>query len=418
MTHNKKLFINLSITIFIIFIITTITTLIYEFTHLENHVKEKAITSSKIVGNQYIIRNTIGHEQNKRDFTLEIEETFENFNIHLFKIKDMHQKSIFDFTSKKYKDIESNIKNHKHSINIHTENHIKISIIHDSILDMYYIDLKMPWKINDNMGELHSFYNATKDVNDIYEGWMDKIIEVGIICLLILISIYPIILLLQKDLLIINKQLSQTNISILKILGNAIAQRDSDTNSHNYRVTLYSLLLGEKLNISNKELKDLIQGSFLHDIGKIGISDNILLKPSKLTKDEFKTMKKHVIIGADIIKECELLESSKDIILYHHEKYDGTGYFEKLKGKEIPLNARIFAITDVFDALTSTRPYKEEFSFQEAKNIMIKESGKHFDPILLETFFDIIFNFYEDVKSNNSEEYLSKLLNKKIIQYY
>ena len=416
MIYRKKLLINLSVIMILIFILTSAVTIFYEFTHLEQHVKDKATNTSKLIANQYLSNKMTMIEEDKKFVE---NEFFKNLNFYLFKLHDANNKALISFQSKHYLEIKENIAQHKHFLSIHEDDSIKILLTHDHIDNIYYIDTKMKWKHQNNKeGTLHSFYNASEDISNIYKEWLNEIIKIGIVCVLILLAIYPIILLLQKDIIHKNQQLSKTNIEILKILGNAIAQRDSDTNTHNYRVTLYSIYLAEKLNMSTLEIKNIIQGAFLHDIGKIGISDNILLKNGKLSEEEFEEMKKHVIKGTDIIKDCKLLEPAKNIILFHHEKYDGTGYFKGLKNNEIPISARIFAISDVFDALTSQRPYKEAFEFEKAKYIMIQESEKHFDPKLLELFFQIIPKFYEEINQNNTEEYLSTLLQKKIYKYY
>ena len=130
----------------------------------------------------------------------------------------------------------------------------------------------------------------------------------------------------------------------------------------------------------------------MHDIGKIGIPDSILLKPGKLDADEWKIMKKHAEYGADILKgsDSRLIKLSERIARYHHEKWDGNGYPYGLKGNDIPIEARIVALTDVFDALTSNRPYKKAFSVDEALNIIRKESGTHFDPNIVNVFIEIL----------------------------
>ncbi|MCD4744135.1 MAG: HD domain-containing protein, partial [Desulfobacteraceae bacterium] len=138
---------------------------------------------------------------------------------------------------------------------------------------------------------------------------------------------------------------------------------------------------------------DIYQSSILHDIGKVGIKDSILLKPGKLTEEEFETIKHHTIIGGDAISSIELqikvrsfLTLARDIAYSHHERWDGSGYPKGLKGEAIPLSARITAVADVYDALTSERPYKKAFSHQKSMDIIISDSGKHFDPNIIEAF--------------------------------
>jgi putative nucleotidyltransferase with HDIG domain len=175
----------------------------------------------------------------------------------------------------------------------------------------------------------------------------------------------------------------------MEVLGSAIAKRDSDTHLHNYRVTLYAIRLAEALNMNDEGIRNLIIGALLHDVGKIGIPDAILLKPARLTPDEFEIMKTHTQCGVEIIGKSLWLKNARDVIEYHHEKFNGCGYPKGLKGVEIPLNARIFAVVDVFDALTSRRPYKEPLPPTEAIAILRNGSGSHFDPALVESFIPI-----------------------------
>jgi HD-GYP domain-containing protein (c-di-GMP phosphodiesterase class II) len=181
-------------------------------------------------------------------------------------------------------------------------------------------------------------------------------------------------------------QLSCANIGMLEVLGSAIAKRDSDTSAHNYRVTIHAIHLGKTLGLDNNNMSSLIKGSFLHDIGKIAISDTILLKPAKLTFEEFEVMKTHVLHGSEIISKYEWLKDADDVVLHHHEKFNGDGYPHGLKGEKIPLNARIFCLADVFDALTSKRPYKDRFPIDLSMEIMTAGAGSHFDPELFRVF--------------------------------
>jgi len=201
------------------------------------------------------------------------------------------------------------------------------------------------------------------------------------------------------------------------LTGNAIALRDSDTNEHNYRVTIYSILLAEQLNIAKDDMQNLIIGAFLHDVGKIGISDTILLKNGKLTSDEFDIMKLHVQKGMTIVKDNIWLEKGKDVICSHHEKYDGSGYPKKISKYDIPQIARIFSIVDVFDALTSKRPYKEPFSYQKAIDILKESSGSHFDPTILDIFIKISDKLYHNI-STEFQQQLKDELDSLITKYF
>ncbi len=211
------------------------------------------------------------------------------------------------------------------------------------------------------------------------------------------IALYPFIIRLNNELKKFSHILALTNVGMLKVLGSAIAKRDSDTNIHNYRVTLYSVRLGEKLGISNIDMQGLIKGAFLHDVGKIAISDTILLKPGKLTDEEFEIMKTHVSHGEDIISGYPWLKDAEDVVRCHHERFDGSGYSCRMVGRDIPQNARIFAVADVFDAITSRRPYKEPFSFEVSVKIIQDSQGSHFDPVIVCLFKECAEKLYAEI---------------------
>lgn len=210
--------------------------------------------------------------------------------------------------------------------------------------------------------------------------------------------------------------LQDSHIETLKVLGRAVAKRDSDTDSHNYRVTIISVRIAETCGLEAETIQSLIKGAFLHDVGKIGIRDDILLKPAKLTDGEFDTMKHHVPHGLDIVNRSAWLKDAIEVVGFHHEKFDGSGYGKGLSGKEIPINARIFAIADVFDALTSKRPYKEPFSYNKAMDILEEGRGAHFDPDLLDRFKTISELLFVELAGCDHEELTVSLDN--IIQMY
>ena len=170
------------------------------------------------------------------------------------------------------------------------------------------------------------------------------------------------------------------------------------------------------MNLPPEVLPALIKGAFLHDVGKIGIPDTILLKPGRLDEKEFIIMKQHVDLGIALIKKIPWCDDALAVIGFHHEKFDGSGYPNGLKGDEIPLAARIFAVIDVFDALISMRPYKEPFSFQHAIESIRDGSGRHFDPIIVTTFYEIAESIWNDVANKNIDE-LEKLLREAVIPY-
>lgn len=235
--------------------------------------------------------------------------------------------------------------------------------------------------------------------------------------LLIFVMILPLIYTQYKSLVKSKNQTLEANVSILLSLGNAIAKRDSDTNEHNYRVTYYSIKIAESMNLSKQQIQALVKGAFLHDIGKIAISDTILLKPSKLTNEEFEIMKTHVNHGVDIIKNVKWLQDAIAVIQNHHEKIDGSGYPNGLKKDDIPIEARIFTVADVFDALTSKRPYKEAFSSQKSFLIINENINTHFDSEVVSIFQKIYQRLCSDIK-NLSQEELKILLIKNTYKYF
>jgi len=187
-----------------------------------------------------------------------------------------------------------------------------------------------------------------------------------------------------------NWRLEQTYLFMLKQLGRAADYRDNETGMHVVRVGNYCKLLGLASGILESRAESLMYASMMHDIGKIGITDNVLLKRGRLTDEEFEIIKRHPEIGSDIIgdHDAEVLKMAKEISLTHHEKWDGSGYPKGLRGEEIPLLGRIVAIADVFDALTCVRPYKNAWPIDKALELIANESGKHFDPTLVKHFLN------------------------------
>jgi putative two-component system response regulator len=188
----------------------------------------------------------------------------------------------------------------------------------------------------------------------------------------------------------------------------AAEYRDEDTATHIKRISYYGRMLSEKLGQSESFVETMFYASPMHDIGKIGIPDSILLKPGKLNDEEFEKIKSHTVIGAKILSNSTsvFLKSAETIALTHHERWDGTGYPQRLKGEEIPLMGRIMNIVDQYDSLRSKRPYKPGFSHEKAFEIIVKGDGRtkpeHFDPTVLDAFiqmrdeFDKIFEGYRD----------------------
>lgn len=254
---------------------------------------------------------------------------------------------------------------------------------------------------------------VSEAVSNIYE----VLLFIVLILILFILIIYPVIYFSHTSLKdSINKEI-QNNISTIKTLGNTIALRDSDTNEHNYRVTLYSIKLAEYLEISKVKIGELIIGAFLHDIGKIGITDSILLKNGKLTDEEFEIMKQHVNKGVDLLEGNEWLMQGIDVVKYHHERVDGKGYPFQIKEHDIPIIARIFAIVDVFDALTSVRPYKKAFTYEDSIKILQKGAGSHFDKEILTLFIKMSKAIYNEIQTKDIKK-LREILSDKLIYYF
>lgn len=189
--------------------------------------------------------------------------------------------------------------------------------------------------------------------------------------------------------------------------------RDNETGAHVRRIGMLSEILARALGWNQQQLEDIRLAAAMHDIGKIGVPDHILLKPGRLTSDEFGIMKRHTVIGADILGRSgiPLLNMARDIALSHHEKWDGTGYPHQIKRDDIPLAARIVTIADVYDALRSKRPYKPAFSEETTVDIMISESKERFDPKLFDTFLALRgeFNRVYDEVQDGDISYLESL---------
>ncbi len=186
------------------------------------------------------------------------------------------------------------------------------------------------------------------------------------------------------------QELESTRLQVIYQLGRAAEFKDDDTGTHVIRMAHYSRLLAEAAGLGSDRVELLFKASPMHDIGKLGIPDAILKKPGKLTDEEFDVMRKHPAIGAGIIGKqgSELLECARITALTHHEKWNGSGYPRRKQGDDIPIEGRIVAIADVFDALTSNRPYKQAWTVERTVEVMTRDAGSHFDPGLLPRFFE------------------------------
>ncbi|MDP2839876.1 MAG: HD domain-containing phosphohydrolase, partial [Syntrophales bacterium] len=283
-----------------------------------------------------------------------------------------------------------------------------------------YVMVQVPLKTTgrETDGYFEGVYKADpRTMAEIKSRILLSLLQVVVIIFFTALAIYPIVLFLNRGLIRMTGDLYRANVGMLKVLGGAIAKRDSDTNIHNYRVTIYAVRLAETIGLKRENIAGLIKGSFLHDVGKIAISDRILLKPGKLTDEEMAIMKTHVHHGVDIVGHYGWLKDSADVVRYHHEKFDGSGYEAGLKGHDIPINARIFAVADVFNALTSRRPYKEPFALEEAMRILMEGRENHFDPALVDSFAGIADSLYEEI-NGAGDKLLEDTLDELIDRYF
>jgi putative two-component system response regulator len=187
-----------------------------------------------------------------------------------------------------------------------------------------------------------------------------------------------------------NAQLLNAYEATIEGLSHALDLRDRETEGHSRRVTGLTVKLAQALHMSDEEITHIRRGALLHDMGKIGVPDSILHKSDTLTAEEWITMRKHPEFAYQMLSPIEYLHPALEIPYNHHEKWDGSGYPRRLKGEEIPMAARLFAIADVWDALTSDRPYRPAWSPEEARIYIREQSGKHFDPQVVELFFKVL----------------------------
>ena len=196
-----------------------------------------------------------------------------------------------------------------------------------------------------------------------------------------------------------NTKLKKAYLDIIQTIRATVEAKDSYTRGHSDRVSAYSVLLGKHLHLNEDEQEILKIGGLFHDVGKIGIPDTILLKNGKLTDEEYNEIKKHPQIGANILGESELFKNIIPFVKYHHERYDGRGYPEGLAGDNIPYIARIAAVADSFDAMSSRRVYRDSLPKEIVREEIVKNLGTQFDPEIGSTFLDIIDNHYDEIQT-------------------
>lgn len=251
----------------------------------------------------------------------------------------------------------------------------------------------------DNKGKkviAESSYNIHKE-KEIYDNWWFILYAVSVFTLAVVYLTWLIFrtqiqktLNMQKRELELAKVQAQMGNEAILTVAKAVDARDENTSQHSFRVSEYSVLIAQRLGYNNNECEELKKAALLHDIGKIGIADNILKKASNLTDEEYAIMKSHVIKGAEILKEFTLLENISEGALYHHERYDGTGYIFGLKGDEIPLNARIIGLADTFDAMTANRVYRQQLNLDIVIDEIKRYSGSQFDPKLVKILLQLL----------------------------
>lgn len=203
---------------------------------------------------------------------------------------------------------------------------------------------------------------------------------------------------INKELKDTYEKLEKAYLESIETLRFTVEAKDTYTRGHSDRVSEYSVLIGEKLGLSDEDINTLKIGGLFHDIGKIGVPDSILLKDSKLTDDEYSEIKNHPSIGAHILSNATIFKDVLPVVKHHHERYDGNGYPGKLKGEDIPLLARIAAVADSFDAMTSKRTYRNSMDLEFVKTEIQKCKGSQFDPSCADAFLDILNNEYEKIE--------------------
>jgi HD-GYP domain-containing protein (c-di-GMP phosphodiesterase class II) len=280
--------------------------------------------------------------------------------------------------------------------------------------------------LHSTAAEKHGLISGYFEAVRVVPNWQqEKILSTALsvalmVCLASLLcgaALYPVVVHLSADNERKAREVLDSHISMMEALGRAIAKRDSDTGSHNYRVAWIAARIAERMGIGGSGMQSLIAGSFLHDVGKIGIPDAILLKPGKLDEREMTIMRTHVEQGEEIVTGVGWLDGGQAVVASHHEKWNGSGYPRQLDGETIPLAARIFAVADVFDALCSKRPYKEPMSFEAAMAILEKDTGSHFDPAVMAVFRTMASDIFTRL-AESSENDARQLLEERVRHHF
>lgn len=292
----------------------------------------------------------------------------------------------------------------------------------------YYVCTVMEEHLEEANDAFNAYYERTKKVVDEAKGDMEeelaqiKIWRNGAIGIIVIVLLNCLIIVYRSGRKIVNRQLMdsyENNQRIMDMqyktivgMANLIESRDGETGEHVKRTSAYAEMIAEELSqevpykeiINSVYMENLWKAAPLHDIGKIKISDTILQKPGKLTDEEFERMKMHASEGGKIIDDREYLDMAHQVARYHHERWDGSGYPDGLRGEEIPLCARIMAVADVFDALVSKRCYKKAMTVEKAYSIIQESSGSHFDPVVAEAFIRIRPRVEAYLRNEDGEE--------------
>ncbi|MDD2267701.1 HD domain-containing phosphohydrolase [Sulfuricurvum sp.] len=406
---QKKLLQRLLIFTFVMAFLSAITTLLIELGYVQERVEKRALDTMKTT----LFSFNFSSVQNN---TFDIEKS-KLFSLTFF---DQNGSVIYHRSKQGSEPILLDLKQNEKLFSDHEPDNETAIYSRSKLNDHIFVTLIIPVFDNDIISWIEVYYDATQngDIADVYKDITFNILLTLSIVFLVAVFIYPTILFLERNLIARTRELYRANLDLLGVMGTAIAKRDNETNAHNYRVTLYTIAFAKAIKVNNERMRSLIKGAFLHDIGKIGVSDAILLKNGTLSEDEYDAMKKHVDYGVEIVQNASWLNDSIDIIAFHHEHYDGNGYQKKMQGKSIPKNAQLFSIVDVFDALTSRRPYKKEYSYETAKRMMLSESGTHFNPEMLSIFFTIIRPLYNQIGAIEDEVLLKKLLGEETAYYF
>lgn len=416
MNIHKKIFIRLTIACIALSIVFGLTVFYLEHQKVNKTVYDLAVNESQLLRQDF--REFYSTQNSAQQVLIQkkIHEHLEDGHFTAIRILDLKGNELFS-------DSATNMDHHQEMMDHGPAEKVMVHTGGERIKYTFNIFLhrvRVPTKstAGETIGFFEGIYKVDKDrltAINLQIFW--AIIQVILVVFVTAGVLYPIIVLINRQIIQYSIALSKANIGMLEVLGSAIAKRDSDTNLHNYRVTIYAIRLAEQIGLEDSKISSLIKGAFLHDVGKIGISDAILLKPGKLTEEEFEIMKTHVNHGVDIVEGYDWLNDAIDVVQHHHEKFNGTGYMSRLKQDKIPITARIFAIADVFDALTSKRPYKEPFSFDETMKILHEGSGSHFDTKLIDAFTQIAPELYSEY-SQSSESVLVKLMRDRVALYF